>query len=324
MKNLNKNPFDSWMENLQSNDGIPTSNNQDEFIEISERQMKNISSFKNIDKTNTEAAWNKLRSRLENDGLLPNKKNEKTFRIRRIATIAASIALLVTLGYFLFENGTTKEKMISFETSKEEGVKQVTLPDGSLITLNSNSHIEYPESFGKTNRNLKLSGVAFFEIAKDKQNPFIIDAGNASIRVTGTQFNVSATADNTEIAVTEGHVIFSDKNNSQTKTQLSAGDYARFSGKKMEKKRFDNTNFMSWKTGLFIIEENTNLRKVAEDLSRAYNVCILFSEQSIGEIRPAATTFEKYSLETILEILCTQSDLVYSIDKDCMILMKKK
>ncbi|MBK7131283.1 MAG: FecR domain-containing protein [Bacteroidales bacterium] len=94
----------------------------------------------------------------------------------------------------------------------------ISLPDGSKISLNRNSQLTYRENFGKKNRNVKLTGEAFFEIAPDASKPFIIDAGKADVRVVGTSFNVitNNTESEVEVYVKTGKVILSDKSGSQS------------------------------------------------------------------------------------------------------------
>ena len=68
----------------------------------------------------------------------------------------------------------------------------ITLPDGSSVQLNANSTLSYPGSFGKSKREVELDGEAFFDVAHDKQHPFIVHTHQMDIQVTGTRFNVDA------------------------------------------------------------------------------------------------------------------------------------
>ena len=76
------------------------------------------------------------------------------------------------------------------QTSENQKNLQVTLPDGSNIYLNRNTILSYQKNFGRDDRNVTLSGEAFFDIAPDTEKPFIVDAGKASVKVVGTSFNV--------------------------------------------------------------------------------------------------------------------------------------
>jgi ferric-dicitrate binding protein FerR (iron transport regulator) len=70
---------------------------------------------------------------------------------------------------------------------------QIRLPDGSVVFLNAASSLKYPASFVKlANREVKLTGEGYFEVAKDKNRPFIVESGSQKVKVLGTHFNISA------------------------------------------------------------------------------------------------------------------------------------
>lgn len=80
------------------------------------------------------------------------------------------------------------------------------LPDGSQLAVNSGSTVSYPEKFAE--RSVRLSGEAYFDVAPDAARPFVVETGNLTVRVTGTEFNVQAVSGiNTEtVSVSEGGV----------------------------------------------------------------------------------------------------------------------
>ena len=92
------------------------------------------------------------------------------------------------------------------------------MPDGSTIFLNRNSEFSYRSNFGDRSRNVILTGEAFFEIAPDASKPFIIDAGNARVRVVGTSFNVitSNSESAVEVFVKTGKVMLSSNSGSES------------------------------------------------------------------------------------------------------------
>ena len=92
------------------------------------------------------------------------------------------------------------------------------MPDGSRIFLNRNSEFSYRSNFGDRNRNVTLTGEAFFEIAPDAAKPFIIDAGNARVKVVGTSFNVITNNSRSavEVFVKTGKVMLSNNSGSKS------------------------------------------------------------------------------------------------------------
>ena len=94
---------------------------------------------------------------------------------------------------------------------------QVTLPDGSVVWLNSESSLSYPADFGKKSRNVKLEGEGCFEVVKDEERKFVVEASQLHVCVFGTKFNISAHASNEIVSVTllEGSVSIEDLSEKQ-------------------------------------------------------------------------------------------------------------
>src|SRR5690606_37181770 len=88
------------------------------------------------------------------------------------------------------------------------GTYQVTLPDGTNVWLNSDSTISYPSKFNATKRKVLLDGEAYFEVAKTKNKPFIVESKGQLVEVLGTHFNINACRDEFSIKTTllEGSV----------------------------------------------------------------------------------------------------------------------
>ena len=91
------------------------------------------------------------------------------------------------------------------------GEYSITLSDGTIVYLNSESELRYPVNFVGRDRRVYLSGEAYFDVVQDEAHPFIVDMGNSSVRVLGTSFDVRAYADEDEVLTTlvQGSVKFS-------------------------------------------------------------------------------------------------------------------
>jgi ferric-dicitrate binding protein FerR (iron transport regulator) len=113
--------------------------------------------------------------------------------LRGMAAIFIAAALIGCLYYFIGYN--TKNVMLSGLQQKNTPSRtksKIYLSDGSVVTLNSETTLKYPPSFKGATREVYLTGEAFFDVAKDHQHPFIVHAGNMSIKVLGTAFNVKS------------------------------------------------------------------------------------------------------------------------------------
>ena len=153
-----------------------------------------------------------------------SQTGNKTINLYNLIRIAAAVILISVLSY----TGFRSMRYNSVKAPASE-LKVVQLPDGSEVSLNAGSKIVYRKGFGITDRNLSLRGEAYFEVNKG-QIPFIIQAGEAMVRVTGTKFNVKAYTGRTEIrvTVTEGTVKLYRSGRQQHETVITAGETGLF------------------------------------------------------------------------------------------------
>ena len=131
----------------------------------------------------------KVESRIERNSLMARRR----ITFIKVASIAASILLVMGIGYLWFYQRTTSDNevmMLAHETQTEERL-QVTLPDSTIVWLNAGSRIEYPEVFEPAVRQVKLSGEAYFDVTHRAKQPFYVQTDKLLIRVLGTQFTVS-------------------------------------------------------------------------------------------------------------------------------------
>lgn len=171
-------------------------------------------------------------------------------------------------------------------TTPRGGEYQVVLPDGSKVWLNAASSITYPVQFTGNERRVKLTGEAYFEVAKNKEKPFYVTMGNAEVRVLGTHFNISAYGDDDAITTTllEGSVQIS-KNHSVS--LLKPGQQAVINNKSddIAVSEANLEDAMAWKNGYFIFS-NDNITGIMKKVSRWYDVDVYYAanlnEQKFG------------------------------------------
>ncbi len=130
---------------------------------------------------------------VENESVAPVRRLPK----RRLWLAAASIALLILAGTWWWSGSSAQNYTADFaatETweSPTGQRRQIMLPDGSEVILNSNSRLEVGEGFNKNNRLLRLQGQAYFKVAHDASRPFIVHSGDFSTTALGTAFYVNA------------------------------------------------------------------------------------------------------------------------------------
>ena len=282
----------------------------------------------NIDKEiDVNKAWNKLYSRLNENGLITEAPVVRRSFIRTsFFRIAAAMLLLLGIGSVLLymnDKGIMSRKTIVATTDNQKNL-QVTLPDGSNIFLNRNTRLSYRDNFGKHGRNVTLSGEAFFEITPDEINPFIIDAGKARIKVLGTSFNViTSNSDSAvEVFVKTGKVMVSD-NEGTNSLILDPGFVGTFDSKLPEKSVNNDLNYLAWKTGELVYDGQT-LDVVFRDLKKVYNMDVVADNPKILENTWTTNgPVDNEPLETIIRLICRTFNLSYAIDGNVYHLAEK-
>jgi ferric-dicitrate binding protein FerR (iron transport regulator) len=286
------------------------------------KELKKLSNDREI---NVDNAWNNVNSRIKSNSHFISTEEVRIPVFRRTAfRVAAVLLLLISIGtaaFFLFNQGSFSKK-IMVATNNDNKNLLVDLPDGSKIFLNRNSELIYHSSFGKHNRRVKLKGEAFFEIAEDESNPFIVDAGNASVKVVGTSFNVITNNSESavEVYVKTGKVILSDNSGSQS-ILLDPEYVGTIHAKKTEKTINNNPNYLSWNTGL-LQYDGQKLDIVFHDLKRVYNMDIVADDPLILE-NTWTSPIDNQSQETIIRLICASFNLSYSKDGAVYHLSKK-
>jgi transmembrane sensor len=143
---------------------------------------------KSLDRRQSEEILEKIHGRME----IPAPTFAQVIRLHRLKiAVAAMIFIIAGAGYWCMDNGVlfvqAQQEIIT--TGKRKTVK---LPDGSVITLEPNSKLGYPEKFTGDTREVRLTGEAFFEVQPDPEKPFIVRTPYVIATVLGTSFNVEA------------------------------------------------------------------------------------------------------------------------------------
>jgi ferric-dicitrate binding protein FerR (iron transport regulator) len=240
--------------------------------------------------------------------------------------IAATVIILLGIGsvmVYLNDQGALSRKTTVSTTENQKNL-QVTLSDGSNVILNRNTRLTYRENFGRNGRHVSLSGEAFFEITPDKENPFIIDAGKARVKVLGTSFNVntSNTDSAVEVFVKTGIVMVSDNEGTRSLT-LDPGYIGTMNSGTSDKFINNDPNYMAWNNGVLIYDRQT-LDVVFRDLKKVYNMDIVADDPEILEnIWTTNGPVDNQPQETIIRLICGSFNLSYTKDGNVYHLAEK-
>lgn len=215
--------------------------------------------------------------------------------------IAASVAASFLIAFMFLQHYSvdTQDNAIIVATSNTLEKKEIHLPDGTSVFLNSNSTLSYPKAFNQDDRLVSLTGEAFFDVTRDENRPFRISTQHSEVEVLGTSFNVNTTAEATEVSVTTGKVnvvSVSNHNNSQ----LTPGRSVVVTDNELREFPTNNQNYLSWNTGVFVFNEEP-LTKVINDLNTYYDNKLVLNIADSDCLFTAK--FEKRELKEILQII---------------------
>ena len=203
-------------------------------------------------------------------GIAEREKDVKKNRVFMRAVIKyQKIAAVILLPFIAFSVYITlnqiNQDQAYFETIAESGQKStLVLPDGTKVWLNSDSRLRYPDTFGKRNRTVQLTGEAYFEVAKDKRRPFLVEAGEVNIRVLGTTFNIKAYPDENEIEtiLLEGSIELTARLDAKSALKpviMEPGQSLRFNKveNKLQHIPFDKEEVLGWTNNRLIFRNDS-------------------------------------------------------------------
>lgn len=216
--------------------------------------------------------------------------------------IAAIFLLLLSAALIAITYFNTSTNSVEITKATRANVLSDTLADGSIVTLNKNSELQYSQGFskGKT-RNVQLKGEAFFSITPNKTKPFIIKVNDVQVTVVGTSFNIKEKNGNTEVIVKTGVVKVLHH---QQEVVLKAGEKTVVHVADTTAPLITNTpdNLYNYYIDKTFVCDNTPLWRLAEALSEAYDVTISIEKNSVKNL-PLNTTFNNKPLEEILHVI---------------------
>lgn len=191
---------------------------------------------------------------------------------------------------------------------------QLTMEDGTRIWLNSSSTLHYPATFDLEQREVYLSGEAFFEVKGDSLRPFKVYAGEMVTTVLGTSFNVS-TKDSTwaQVALVEGKVSVTNHQFDGT-VWLQAGEMVKFNESSRTKQQgsFDVRAVTAWRDGLIFFQK-AGMEEVISKLSDWYGVEIQITGQR-KQVWSVTAEYENQTLENVLKSLSYVHKFTFEID----------
>ncbi|WP_286971478.1 FecR family protein [Flavobacterium sp. UBA4854] len=223
----------------------------------------------------------------------------------------------------VYQTQTNSDKL-AYNTLKIPFGKKfrLQLSDGTMVHINSGSTLKYPVKFiAGENRQVYLDGEAFFDVAKDKKHPFIVNADNLNVRVLGTHFNVSNYPEDTftDVVLVEGSVGMYSSNeefNADKSTILKPGYKGSFNKENASifTRQVITEIYTSWIDGGLTFR-NMTFKNIITKLERRYNVTIINKNEKLANEKFNAS-FKEESIENVMSYFNDVHGINYTIKND--------
>ena len=242
----------------------------DQILKVSEN-------YKYTFEASNDEAWNKFSAAREAEKQVttPFKVYKNTSRLLRVA---AAIAILA-VGSWAFWLTTLNKTLDAGQFATNTGqIEQITMKDGSVITLNANSSVEYKVT--QKSREIKLQGMAHFEVVKNPNAPFVIESNNNKVTVLGTGFDVqSYSGKPLQVTVNHGKVKVEKLSNSTTLESVILIKGMRV------RENLNQANAADKRSQIFAVDSNVNLEAVKWESGN-----LIFTNAPIADVVNAIET----------------------------------
>jgi ferric-dicitrate binding protein FerR (iron transport regulator) len=311
-------------------------------------------------------SWSSLQSKLteafpENFGnnIVPDEPARPVFAVyKKWVAIAASLVLITVAGIYFLQHDKREKQLAGTATNTNEmntmpGTRSKTvLPDGTVVWLNSDSRITYNADFGQTQREVTLTGEAFFDVAHNAEVPMTVHAKNVNIRVKGTAFNVRSYPESRQVetSLIRGAVELTTNADPERKIMLKPNEKivvdvpepdsviaiaAKFKKarasisvvtsrnlyhiEQLKESRFNIIPEISWVQNRLVFD-NEVFTEVISKMEKWYNVKIILENNTLA-VKNFSGAFEKEDITTALQALQLINDFHFEI-KDRMVYIK--
>lgn len=310
-------------ENRQLMEWFRQTSSKEEFFRLFESAWKESS--EEMPKDIQERMYRRLSRNLDREKkqtvLIP--RHQRFAKNSWIQVAAACAILILGVVNYTFVNKQKQFSARNFTVVAEKGQRAyVTLPDSTKVWLNSDTKISYPADYGMKERNVSLDGEAYFEVAKNPEKRFVVEANGMEVEALGTSFNVNAYSNDNKIIATlfSGSVRISYdeyeeilKPNESVKVDLLTHEISL--------SKDDNREGSLWRENEIVFDGET-LGEIARIMNRLYNTTIYIEDETlrnecyIGIIR-------NNSLENFIDIINLTTPITYENRGDTLYLKRK-
>lgn len=241
---------------------------------------------------------------------------KKRMPFLRVAASIAALVLVTGVLVYLRLNSRNNSRAIAWKTIRNEGmgVQKITLPEGTVVWLNSRSSVSYPLAFlQQPQREIRLSGEAYFEVAGNAAHPFVVHADSLYTTVLGTAFTVKAWpgTNHIQVALLSGCV----QVNGYTHLPgdiLAPGDvltWIKANGQLQKVAGGIRKDMYEWKEGKIVLS-NTPLAEAVKELEQVYGVTIRYDAAQLAKVKLTGS-FRRDSIDRVLHNMLFAADMTF-------------
>ena len=247
-----------------------------------------------------------------------SKKQNHISYLRTQVLKIASIVILTLSFSSLYHYVSEKNAIIPMQSIYVPSGQRVniTLSDGTNVWLNARTKINYPAVFDKSERRVIIDGEAYFDVAKDKKRPFIVETEKCNTEVLGTKFNVEGYSDKDdfEVALMEGSVMVASKLGAGDTLVLTPDNKAILQKNgKLTVTPVDDYNPYRWKEGLICFKTESFL-SIMDDLEKYFGINIVVENKSVLKYNFTGKFRQVDGIDYALRVL--QRDIRFTYERD--------
>ncbi|MDM1086024.1 FecR family protein [Myroides odoratimimus] len=242
------------------------------------------------------------------------RKRRKNYRL-----LSIGFSLLLVVGLTIYQkNISVNNQELTYSTSNELA-KHIILPDGTAVTLSSNSTLIVSNEFNQSNREIKLLGEAYFKVAKDASKPFIISSDNFETQVLGTSFWVKRNI----VEVSTGRVKVSNSLDIENYVILTAEQKVLLKDHRLYKNTLDVFSCIS-STSSYLMMNNMTLTQWKQIIEKEFDIQIHFLEDIISTKEFIQADFRNSTLADIVQSVSYMYDFDYKYENKNIIINNTK
>ncbi len=272
-----------------------------EWIEANAENRKQFMQFRRL---YDSAIWSETSDESTKRELQPQKRSFAIRFVREFSKVAAVIAIAVTTTLFI-QKANQQSMAVSIQTIEVPQGQHVnlTLSDGTKVSLNSNSKFKFPSNFDAGNRTVTLDGEGFFEVTHNAERPFHVLTNRCDIKVLGTTFNVLAYNNSTifQTSLLKGSVKVSDLQTSEN-LLLKPNERAEIRNGKLLQTSIESDDDFLWRKGIYVFK-NEPLKEIFQKLESYYQTKIIIQNKEIGKLNCTGKFRQIEGIEHVMKVL---------------------